>query len=231
MKLRLSILLLAAALAAAPAAGQTVKSLGFNTTNGQVVYSGTNPLTFTNSLQFSTNARAATRTNLGATTVGDSVFTATNEAAAATAIGLGATNNVQFESVTYGSNQINFANAELFGPWAFDEAIGFFGDQQVAAETRTNLGLGATNNVTFSNITASGTLGVTGNATLNGVNNTAPSQTADSGSSLMTRDLSDDRYSFSRWYDANDLLSGAQNVGVNPLITGNGSGHVVSATW
>ena len=154
MKLRLSILLLAAVLAAAPAAGQTVKSLGFNTTNGQVVYSGTNPLTFTNSLQFSTNARAATRTNLGATTVGDSVFTATNEAAAATAIGLGATNNVQFESVTYGSNQINFANAELFGPWAFDEAIGFFGDQQVAAETRTNLGLGATNSVTFNDVTA-----------------------------------------------------------------------------
>jgi hypothetical protein len=42
MKLRLSILLLAAALAASPAAGQTIKSLGYNTTNGQVVYSGTN---------------------------------------------------------------------------------------------------------------------------------------------------------------------------------------------
>jgi hypothetical protein len=76
-----------------------------------------------------------------------------------------------------------------------------------AATTRTNLGLGATKNVTFSNITASGTLGVsnaatfatnvsvagsltaTGNATLSGVGNTAPQQTADSGSSLMTRDL------------------------------------------
>jgi hypothetical protein len=32
-----------------------------------------------------------------------------------------------------------------------------------------------------------------GNATLNGVNNTAPSQTADSASSLMTRDLTDQR--------------------------------------
>jgi hypothetical protein len=43
-------ILLAALLCwAAPAAGQTIKSLGFNTTNGQVVYTGTNTLTFTNS--------------------------------------------------------------------------------------------------------------------------------------------------------------------------------------
>jgi hypothetical protein len=42
----------------------------------------------------------------------------------------------------------------------------------------TNLGLGAANNVTFSNITASGTLGVTGNATFSGTANLAPSQTA-----------------------------------------------------
>ena len=56
---------------------------------------------------------------------------------------------------------------------------------------RTNLELGAANNVTFSNITASGTLGVTGNATFSGTANLAPSQTADSGSSLMTRDLVD----------------------------------------
>ena len=60
------ILLLAAALLcwAAPAAGQTIKSLGYNTTNGQVVYTGTNTLTFTNALSFGTNA-ATTRANLG----------------------------------------------------------------------------------------------------------------------------------------------------------------------
>jgi len=93
----------------------------------------------------------------------------------------------------------------LFVPLVFENS-------QDAATTRTNLGLGATNAVTFSNITASGTLAVsntatfstnvsvggtfaaTGNATLNGVGNTAPSQTASSGSSLMTRDLSDARY-------------------------------------
>ena len=183
MKPRLSILLLAAALAAAPAAGQTVKSLGFNTTNGQVVYSGTNSLTFTNSLQFSTNARAATRTNLGGTTVGNSVFTATNAAAAATAVGLGATNDVTFGSVTAssinalsaGTRALDLENFALtFGTnyvleWSstevqFSKPLTFFGTN-TAATTRTNLGLGATNAVTFSNITATGTLGVSNAAT------------------------------------------------------------------
>jgi len=64
---------------------------------------------------------------------------------------------------------------------------------------------------------------------LGGTANTAPSQTADSGSSLMTRELSDARYSFSRWYGANEILSGAQNVGLNPLISGNDTGHIVNA--
>ena len=141
MKRLATLLLAAAALAASPAAAQTVKSLGYNTTNGFIVYSGTNALTFTNALQFATNARAATRTNLGATLVGDAVFTAANAAAGATA-----------------------------------------------------LGLGTTNDVTFSNVTTTGTLTVTGNVTMNGVGNTAPSQTASSGASLMTRDLSDARY-------------------------------------
>jgi hypothetical protein len=39
-----------------------------------------------------------------------------------------------------------------------------------------------------------------GNATLNGVNSTAPSQTADSASSLMTRSLSDVRYLGEFWH-------------------------------
>ena len=84
---------------AASAHSQTLKTLSYNTTNGQVVYSGSNSLTFTDALQFSTNARAATRTNLGGTTVGNSVFTATNAAEAATAVGLGTTNDVTFNRV------------------------------------------------------------------------------------------------------------------------------------
>ena len=225
MKLRLSILLLAAALAASPAAGQTVKSLGYNTTNGNIV-AATN-VTFTNSVGFATNARAATRTNLGGTTVGNSVFTATNAAAATTAIGLGATNNVTFAGLTAG--YVNFENVEI-GPdlkleedgdvlWGtlgifnlytleFSKAISF-NNTTNAATTRTNLGLGATNNVTFSNITASGTLAVTGNVTLSGVNNTATAQTADSASSLMTRGLSDARFYplASFWLPAEDMES------------------------
>jgi len=221
MKLRLSILLLAAALAAAPAAGQAIKSLGYNTTNGQVVYSGTNALTFTNSLQFATNARAATRTNLGGTTVGNSVFTATNAAAAATAVGLGVTNNVRFNSVellqsgeitnsiTYWIDGLSFVTdgVEYFatdggngGSVRFEKPITMFNSTN-AATTRDNLGLGTTNAVTFGNITATGTLGVSnaatfstnvtidGNATLNGVGNIAPHQTASSADSVMTRDL------------------------------------------
>jgi hypothetical protein len=228
MKLRL-LILLAAALAAAPAAGQTVKSLGYNTTNGFVTYSGTNSLTFTNALQFSTNARAATRTNLGGTTVGNSVFTATNAAAAATAVGLGANNGVTFASAFIGTatDQLEIISEQqdlltvsyrtngtvasfiYFEPSQiiFGGPINFNTTNQVAT-TRTNLGLGATwltntdvtnfrtaiglgatNTVTFSNITASGTLAATGNVTLSGVNNTATAQTADSASSLMTRGL------------------------------------------
>lgn len=222
MKLRLSILLLAAALAASPAAGQTVKSLGYNTTNGQVVYSGSNSLTFTNALQFATNARAATRTNLGGTTVGNAVFTATNAAAAATAVGLGATNEVTFNNITISDQTLTLSdgaednvivrnesgNLELESPVtirAFSPIS--FNNTTNAATTRTNLGLGVTNNVTFSNITASGTLGVTGNVTLSGVNNTAPNATnAASASSLMTRELSDDRYTTYVW-----LTGGSDN--------------------
>ena len=93
---------------------QTIKSLGYDTTNGRVIYGGTNTLTFTNPLQFESGVRAATRTNLGGTTVGNAVFTATNAAAAATAIGLGATNNVTFSNIT--ANGIVTANDSTATP-------------------------------------------------------------------------------------------------------------------
>jgi hypothetical protein len=132
------------------------------------------------------------------TATGRAVLTATDAAAAATAVGLGATNAVTFGTLT----------AELL---------------QVRLGTNLYVGLADDVSEFWTDVA------VNGNATLNGVDNLAPSQTADSGSSLMTRDLSDARYSFSRWYDANNLLSGAQNVGVNPLSTGNASGHIVNA--
>jgi hypothetical protein len=73
---------LAALLLCAPSHAQTIKSLGVNTTNGFIVYGGTNPLTFTNSLQFATNARAATRTNLGLGTAAVEAATAFQPASA-----------------------------------------------------------------------------------------------------------------------------------------------------
>ena len=195
MKLRLSIILLAAALAASPAAGQTIKSLGFNTTNGQVVYSGTNPLTFTNSLQFATNARAATRTNLGGTTVGNSVFTATNAAAAATAIGLGAANTASFDSLIIGAGSGDPLNVDFYRIESSSFNFLFDWEEKRLAQGGNDIFSWNSTNATFPvPVSFSTNVTVNGNATLNGVDNLAPSQTASSGASLMTRDLSDDRY-------------------------------------
>ena len=72
-------------LLAAPAAAQTIKSLGFNTTNGNIV-AATN-VVWTNAFNFSTNTVAAqVRTNLG---LGWSALTNTNAANFRTDIGLG----------------------------------------------------------------------------------------------------------------------------------------------
>jgi hypothetical protein len=173
MKLRLSIILLAAALAAAPAAGQTIKSLGYNTTNGQVVYSGVNTLTFTNTPHFTNTIRlgvfgsgsdrgfvgrspggtfalygtnvttaqpsfygfdgsantafsaGVARTNLGGTTVGNSVFTATNAAAAASAIGLGTSNSVLFGSVEVGGGDALYLDGAGIESGSFGGKIDF----------------------------------------------------------------------------------------------------------
>jgi hypothetical protein len=198
------------------------------------------------------------------TATGRAVLTATNAAAAATAVGLGTTNNVTFNRVQVGGASFT---ADDFSGGDFEITAGHaltFASGGTPGATLTNLGLGTTNNVEFRrlkmiaanatdngddatlwldtsgtnkyatmrisgtggsaekynayltagpnglNITASpgfrvlngGTANAgsvvfavnsSGNATLNGVNNTAPSQTADSASSLMTRDLTDQR--------------------------------------
>jgi len=66
------------------ASAQTVKTLGYNTTNGHVVYSGTNALTFTNAFTVATNAAATVRTNLG---LGATWLTNNNPDLAASALG------------------------------------------------------------------------------------------------------------------------------------------------
>ena len=93
------------------ATAQTIKSLGYNT-NGQIVYSGGSTLTFTNSLQFATNAAATTRTNLGLGTTNTVSFKAVE--AAQSVLGSLATNTTiddlsgfQFRNI--GGNSVNDA--------------------------------------------------------------------------------------------------------------------------
>ena len=92
---------------------------------------------FSKAISFNNTTNAATtRTNLGGTTVGNAVFTATNAAAAADAIGLGATNQVGFDSV-----QANDFTVSDGGTISFEDTGSIeFGN--AAGPTRTNLGLG-----------------------------------------------------------------------------------------
>jgi hypothetical protein len=96
---------------------------------------------------------STTRTNLGGTTVGNSVFTATNAAAAATAVGLGTTNDVTFGSVrssglfvSIGTNEYFYAADDMVKvsvPMTIYGTYGIsFATNVAAAQTRTNLGLG-----------------------------------------------------------------------------------------
>ena len=202
MKLRL-LILLAAALAASPAAGQTIKSLGYNTTNGNIV-AATN-VTFTNSVGFATNAQSATRTNLG---LGATWLTNTNVTNFRTAIGLGTTNTVTFGNLAIqGSGSLGIGGMELDAPdsgldFAFKRLgatnmvlstnglvlhVGSYsfssGNTTGAATTRTSLGLGATwlTNTSATNFRTAIGLGTTNNVTFSnltlngtlGVSNTA----------------------------------------------------------
>lgn len=140
-------ILAALLLAAAPAAGQTIKTLGYNTTNGNVV-AATN-LIFTNTNTTFQNATISDQTLTLSHGPEDDVFIR-NESGN---LELGSLTNVFF--------------------W-LDSAV---------QSARFNVP------VTASNLTTSGTLTATGNVTMAGTGNTAPNQTASSGSSLMTRDL------------------------------------------
>ena len=131
MKLLLSLLL--TAILCATVSAQTIKTLGYNSTNGQVVANtGTNVLTFTNLIQSTVSFRAATggtntffyvdnsimelevpvlfgsaaaatRANLGFSTNLNTLWTATNASNARTAVGLDATNEVTFNRLIAGA--------------------------------------------------------------------------------------------------------------------------------
>ena len=158
------------------------------------------------------------------TATGRAVLTATNAAAAATAVGLGTTNNVTFSQLSVSSGATTNPAIQLG-----ESTTGFSASQSPstirtiaggsvlltlfgggfsvtpAATFSTNVTVGGTlgvsNAATFAtNVTVGGTLAATGNVILSGVNNTATAQTADSASSLMTRSLSDVRYLGEMWH-------------------------------
>jgi hypothetical protein len=84
--------LLALALFCATGYGQTIKSLGYNTTNGEVVYTGTNVLTFTNAFTVATNAVAQVRTNLGLGSLSVGTFSVATNLALKVSTNLAVTN-------------------------------------------------------------------------------------------------------------------------------------------
>ena len=173
---------LLAVLCAASASGQSIRTLGYNTTNGQVIYSGTNTLTFTNGLGFTSGAAGATRTNLslGATwlTNGNvtnfrtaiglplTVLTNTNVSNFKSDLGLGSFDSSSGWAVLYDAN----GNAAL----DTEDGIGllrelyFFATNAAlhAATTRTNLGLPlpALTNTNVTNFRTAIGLGATNNA-------------------------------------------------------------------
>jgi hypothetical protein len=199
----LLLTLLLATLCAATGYGQTIKSLGYNT-SGQVVYAGTNPLTFTNDVRFGVGGmniqadgtlfffdqdgtkdffvfdngaggadEARARQNLG---LGATWLTNTNVTNFRTAIGLGATNSVAFLEVLVGQNQDPVAGLSNFGielesTNTNTTASGFTftgaGAAKMAENSRKNLGLGATNNVAFRNITSDGNITISNQSTTN----------------------------------------------------------------
>jgi hypothetical protein len=88
-------------------------------------------------IEFANNSAGGTRSNLS---LGATWLTNTNVTNFRTAIGLGATNDVLFQTVLGGvetNNFIQLDNGEFNGSWTFISAVNF----DEPAETRTNLGL------------------------------------------------------------------------------------------
>jgi hypothetical protein len=154
--------------------GQTLKSLGYNTTNGEVVYTGTNALTFTTEV----NA-AAFRASQLLVSVGTNTYFNAGDDVAEVFVPLQLFNAAGLAFV--GTNATAAAaatrtNLSLGATWLTNTNVTNFRTDigiPLPALTNTNnadfrdaIELGATNNVTFSNVAASGTLTATGAVTL-----------------------------------------------------------------
>lgn len=140
-------------LLAAPAAAQTIKSLGYNTTNGQIV-AATN-VVWTNAFSFSTNTVAAqVRTNL---LLGASWLTNSNATSFRAAIGIdytygmfGGNNDATLEIINEEQNEISLTyrtnETDVYGVAFLPSAVRFgsaisFSTTGASGATRTNLGL------------------------------------------------------------------------------------------
>jgi hypothetical protein len=125
MKVILSTLFLCIALVVDCSFAQTIRSLGYNTTNGRVVYSGTNALTFTNDATFSSVTAPSIKDSSGTRAL-----------------------DLENFSLTFGTNYVlEWTATEA----RFAKPLTFLGEN-TASTTRTNLGLGATNLPTFRGI-------------------------------------------------------------------------------
>jgi adhesin HecA-like repeat protein len=135
--------LLALAIFCATGHGQTIKSLGFNTTNGEVVANtGTNVLTFTNAFTVATNAVAQVRTNLGLGSLSVGTFSAQTNLALKVSTNLVVTNGVII------ANNIDAAQIEavrFFVASTDDAPIGFEQPEQAVKFVRALAGSTNTN--------------------------------------------------------------------------------------
>jgi hypothetical protein len=144
--------------AVASASGQSIRTLGYNTTNGEVVYSGTNALTFTNGLGFAGSAAGATRTNLGLGTTNavtiQSMTAQTYTVTAGGGIVLQAvlTNAASFRTnIGLGWDGLTNTNASGFRS-ALELSAGWLTNSNVT-NFRTAIGLGSNDVVTFNDTT------------------------------------------------------------------------------
>lgn len=125
---------------AAFAQGQTIKSLGFNTNDGRIVYSGTSPLTFTNAVSFG-------HPNESTPAFGTEVVIYGNLTM----------NSYESSGETPATLSVGSFIATGFGPGSnivtvsYDNGITFGGD--AAGLTRTNLGLSLPALTNTSNVT------------------------------------------------------------------------------
>ena len=137
----LAALLLACAVT--PAMGQTIKTLGYNTTNGQIVYGGTNELTFTNVVRMPTQINIGTnQANIAAG--GQFISFASGDGNTSMLVG---TNLITvYDAMTWSASSNAATTRANLG---FSTSLNTLWSATNASNARSAIGLDATNAVTF----------------------------------------------------------------------------------